>query len=800
MKIKDTLTIIIPVLGRPKFTVRILDHLEHINCPFQILIADGSHGNDGHFVQSIVHIRNNDENWDQLGVPRPWPNLRVDYYQYPPDDSIGHYMHKMKDIYSKVTTPFTIMVDNDDLLCLNGLYEGIEFLCENEEYASYREDVRSVVGALHPHGPVDSHSIYKEPTIKNNTPSERIQESLASRNSAWHDICRTEVHREFFSLLSKMQVQDLQLVISLQCYYPLLFGKAYRNDEKPYYYHLPGWSVVQMNGVLTRMDDWLVKRNDPGSHFDFSMAQAVSIMANALVKYEGMSLAAAKSKFATSFMGVIVAAALENKRVTEDPNFDAEIWTYDSIVPEMAGAFVEKSIEWDEMASDVLGLTPAHLPTRISLDEKLSIPMTHEESHKEISELYIAEREETNNALLEPYVAVLGDSHVRTFSYSVNFLPLFIGTGREANFSTIESAKFTHKRLSENAIRFRRPVPILLVFGEPDIRLYLENEGGIADKETMPEYIIATVDRYMAVVKNLQTEFDNEILIYNAVPRPDVNYNKMAMMYNARLGRLCKEHNIKFVDIWDSIVDENLSLDQSYSADYIHLDKNTLSIINKVMKSHGVLSSTAPEEANYRWDYRYRFTIGEAPEDPSMPMETRIWCDEKELEVEVPDDIRRLAEDDSRPARAKAAALPTITRTDMILARGEGHLQGLWSNMVDDPQRSADGYKKLLLLQCGEGHPVYAIGAEHLEHPIKIHAVDIRRDKIVQANRTAEWTRLDQMIYNPVEFSYLTLPNLARLDTAEYDAVLLTEGENEDLNQTLRTFMHESGIKYWQIL
>ena len=111
IKIEDALTIILPLYGRENFTNLFLSYLNYIKCPFKVLIADG-----GEKDLSNVINKNN------------FPNVKMTYVKYPYDKDIKSYMKKMKYIYTLVDTPLTVMMDNDDLFCLNGLYEGIEFL------------------------------------------------------------------------------------------------------------------------------------------------------------------------------------------------------------------------------------------------------------------------------------------------------------------------------------------------------------------------------------------------------------------------------------------------------------------------------------------------------------------------------------------------------------------------------------------------------------------------------------------------------------------------------------------------
>ena len=105
MDLKDSLTILIPLWGRDYATRRILEHMSQNHVPFKILFADGS-GKD---------------NSEWINKYKDNGNLNIEYYNYGSDDSIHKFMRKMDLACSTITTPFTVMIDNDDLFSLEGL-------------------------------------------------------------------------------------------------------------------------------------------------------------------------------------------------------------------------------------------------------------------------------------------------------------------------------------------------------------------------------------------------------------------------------------------------------------------------------------------------------------------------------------------------------------------------------------------------------------------------------------------------------------------------------------------------------
>jgi len=278
-------------------------------------------------------------------------------------------MKKMKEIYTKVRTPLTVMMCNDDLFCLNGLYEGIEFLSENPDYWGYRQDVRDLT--LNGNGAHSPRSLYQLPDIDEDNALRRVFSSITNRNALWHDITRSSVHTEFFDVLDTLEVNDLQCTVSLQCYYPPVFGKIRRGAEKPYYFHIPGHSVVQGTGKLTRFVRWM-----ESPLFDISAAHAVSIMGNVIARNSpGVSVEEAKKDFAHTFFKSLI----ETTNEQTPSNYDIEEKTI-----ELVEKHLESSKSYDKRVKECLDRSAKSNP--FALDEKLSRPLTIEQALEEIRE------------------------------------------------------------------------------------------------------------------------------------------------------------------------------------------------------------------------------------------------------------------------------------------------------------------------------------------------------------------------------------------------------------------------------
>ena len=114
------LTIVMPLKGRPLFTLRFLWHANKARLPYSFIIADG----EVH-PELAALIENSAETF---------PNLDIDYHRYPDDHNFLQYYAKMADVMQRVRTPYVKIADNDDLLAPVGLAHCVDFLDACPDY------------------------------------------------------------------------------------------------------------------------------------------------------------------------------------------------------------------------------------------------------------------------------------------------------------------------------------------------------------------------------------------------------------------------------------------------------------------------------------------------------------------------------------------------------------------------------------------------------------------------------------------------------------------------------------------
>ena len=230
---KEYLTIVMPLYGRFGCTDRVLKYMNDIEVPFRILIADGG----GENLESWIKERN-------------FSNLDIQYSFFGKDRSIIDYMDKMNSAFSMVSTPFSLIMDNDDFISLPGVFKGISFLNNNPDYSSFRGGVFELW--------LDKKaSIYKTETIDNDSPFFRIKEGFMNLNPAWHNICHTSIRKLYFNIISLSKTSDFQLIQRFETFFHLLFGKSLQIPEMPFYFCGPDESLIQNRNMYYKSNEWI---------------------------------------------------------------------------------------------------------------------------------------------------------------------------------------------------------------------------------------------------------------------------------------------------------------------------------------------------------------------------------------------------------------------------------------------------------------------------------------------------------------------------------------------------------------
>jgi hypothetical protein len=235
-------------------------------------------------------------------------------------------------------------------------------------------------------------------------------------------------------------------------------------------------------------------------------------------------------------------------------------------------------------------------------------------------------RPNTVEPMSEP-IYVIGDSHVRTFSFSSHFVPLYIGAGFDNCFLTEQLAERTRVKLSCNLDRVPAGATVLLVLGEPDVRFQIEDRFGTRAL-TDARAIAAATARYVRTVSLLRRQAPRStIAVLSCIPSTRPDYCELSAVHDFQLAPLLHAAGIPHVDIRSRLVDPATRLLRpEFDADGIHLSTAALPRVIAALKENALLAPGAREDPDFRWSFNYRIPLAEG-------IETRCWGDKQRSAV-----------------------------------------------------------------------------------------------------------------------------------------------------------------------
>lgn len=209
----------------------------------------------------------------------------------------------------------------------------------------------------------------------------------------------------------------------------------------------------------------------------------------------------------------------------------------------------------------------------------------------------------------------IGDSHVSFFSGKDKIQPLWpkpsddvlpyfktfrlgpiLAHSLSKYGSTMKGRELLFVLLDRGISVSEREIPpeskVLLCFGEIDCRAHLSKQAQ-RQKREVSSVVSESVERYFSAI----LEVDNlgyDILVWNVIPstksimRNTNNFptlgtcaerNHISQLFNSYLETLCNFHDIKFISIFDDLVDKNGLTRMEYYKDQIHLSQKAMPLV-----------------------------------------------------------------------------------------------------------------------------------------------------------------------------------------------------------------------------
>lgn len=180
------LTVILTLKDRPSYTSFFLSH--SIYSQYEYLVLDGGFGPDN----------------EQILTQSPPTNLT--YVRYAPDETYDHYLAKVRDGLQRVTTPYLIRIDNDDVLLEPGTERALSALDEDQDSISAGGDL---TGFFHD-GPGSSRSSlpFALTATKDLDCPDAVRALSRNRLSyrpLWNSVMRTEPYRDTWEAVANVR-------------------------------------------------------------------------------------------------------------------------------------------------------------------------------------------------------------------------------------------------------------------------------------------------------------------------------------------------------------------------------------------------------------------------------------------------------------------------------------------------------------------------------------------------------------------------------------------------------------------
>ena len=198
-------------------------------------------------------------------------------------------------------------------------------------------------------------------------------------------------------------------------------------------------------------------------------------------------------------------------------------------------------------------------------------------------------------------IAIMGDSHTRSFAHISNTIPVFLSSGSTINLDdkfylgVSEKIKKVYSEISE----IESDVVFFLYLGEPNVRYQLNNDWYvhwdkkfIYDGSINKKYLDKCLDNYRKIIDSL------DFYPYVITPTTAFNPSLPSLKYfNLNLKRQFGE---RVVDIYTDTIDRETGTvkeslrDPNFERDPIHLNSSISRIFFKRVVESGIINDTEP--------------------------------------------------------------------------------------------------------------------------------------------------------------------------------------------------------------
>jgi glycosyltransferase domain-containing protein len=227
MSLESKLTLLVYLKDRAAFTQRLCDYFHLIKYPCHVFFADGSLEDDNEKI--IASFKD--------------ANFSYSYHRYPKDLTLTDFYAKAADAASKITTPYVMLLDNDDFPIVDSQLKAVEFLETHDDYVGCNGYYPFFYVSKDSSKPYGDHVFFTNHGFQTSSegslqyPSYDQDDSLTRLHfcarhyiAAYYSVFRTPVFQKNMKIIKDLNFSDIFVHEYANTFLPLLFGKIHCLD------------------------------------------------------------------------------------------------------------------------------------------------------------------------------------------------------------------------------------------------------------------------------------------------------------------------------------------------------------------------------------------------------------------------------------------------------------------------------------------------------------------------------------------------------------------------------------------
>jgi len=204
--------------------------------------------------------------------------------------------------------------------------------------------------------------------------------------------------------------------------------------------------------------------------------------------------------------------------------------------------------------------------------------------------------------MIKKQIIAIGDSHSRSFANSDYFISVFMGTGKENNFTSDDFAIKTEIKLLKIMSHFKKNDHFMLVLGEPDCRWNTYNDWNTRISEGKQNKIIDSTSRFETSLLKIKQLYDN-LIVYNVAPHTRNDQNLINQTWNSKISSFCQKYGIFFCNIYNEVLS---NLDKYLiKGDHCHLNHSVQELVIKKLQINKKITNVPVDDNLFNFDQRF---------------------------------------------------------------------------------------------------------------------------------------------------------------------------------------------------